>query len=822
MGMGRLGAQRRALTMVLPDLPITALVPAIKTALEASPSLVLQAPPGAGKTTIVPLSLLDAAWRKGGKILMLEPRRLATRAAARRMASLLSEPVGETVGYRVRLERKIGLATRIEVITDGIFTRMIQDDPALEGIAAVIFDEFHERRLETDLGLALTLETQEALRPDLRLIAMSATLDAAPVASLMGNAAILTASGRMFPVERRHRPAPAPGRLAESVVDAILDALDAPGDILVFLPGGAEIRRVDRLLGDRIRAPNIRVWPLYGDLDPASQDRALSPAAAGERKIVLSTSIAETSLTIEGVTQVIDAGQTRRSRYDPRTGMTRLETVPVSQATAEQRAGRAGRTAPGIAWRLWPEAAHKALASFPTPEIALTDAADLALELAAWGIDDPAKLRLLDPPPEAAFATARRLLLNLGALDESGRLTAHGRAMAKLGLPPRLAHMVRAASPEHGALAVAIAAVLTEPDEARGPDLRARLERLSGRQTDIAKRLARQGGIAWRMIEPSAAGSVLALAYPDRIAQRRGGGKFRLASGQGAWLAETDPLAASDFLAVADLDGQMPDSRIWLAAPLAEAELFELYGDRITIEDAVWYEPDTRSVQAKRRRKLGALVLSDTVLTAPDPGAVSQALLDWIRREGLDVLAWNSAARQLQARVACLARLDENWPALDDASLLASLDRWLTPAIEGKRSLPELQRIDLVATLAEMLDWEQQRRLDRLAPTHLIVPSGSRIPIEYGSGDQPVLAVKLQELFGLTQHPTIAEGRIRLVLHLLSPARRPIQVTSDLGGFWTGSYKAVRADLRGRYPKHPWPEDPLTAPPTARAKPRVK
>jgi len=806
--------------IALPDLPITALVPAISAALDAVPSLVLQAPPGAGKTTIVPLSLLDAPWRNGGKILMLEPRRLATRAAARRMASLLTEPVGETVGYRVRLERKIGPATRIEVITDGIFTRMIQDDPALDGIAAVIFDEFHERRLETDLGLALALETQEALRPDLRLIVMSATLDAAPVAALMGNAEILTASGRIFPVERRHRPAPATGRLADSVVETILDALDSPGDILVFLPGGAEIRRVDRLLGDRIRAPNVRVWPLYGDLDPAAQDRALAPAPAGERKIVLSTSIAETSLTIEGVTQVIDAGQTRRSRYDPRTGMTRLETVPVSQATAEQRAGRAGRTAPGIAWRLWPEAAHKALVQFPTPEIALADAADLALELAAWGIDDPAKLRLLDPPPDSAFATARRLLLSFGALDEAGRLTPHGRAMAKLGLPPRLAHMVRAASPEHGALAVAIAAVLTEPDEARGPDLRARLERLSGRQTEIAKRLARQAGIGWRPLEPSQAGSVLALAYPDRIAQRRGGGKFRLASGQGAWLTETDPLAASDFLAVADLDGQMPDSRIWLAAPVAEADLVSLFGDRIKTEDAVWYEPDTSSVQAKRRRKLGALVLSDTVLTAPDPAAVTHALLDWIRREGLDVLAWSPAARQLQARVACLARLEGNWPSLDDASLLASLDEWLTPAIVGKRSLAELHRIDLAATLGEMLDWAQQRRLDRLAPTHLIVPSGSRIAIDYNSGDQPVLAVKLQELFGLTEHPTIAEGRIRLVLHLLSPAQRPIQVTSDLAGFWTGSYKAVRADLRGRYPKHPWPEDPLTAPPTARAKPR--
>jgi ATP-dependent helicase HrpB len=822
-------------TALLPaNLPIRAALPALLAALAQGPNAVLQAPPGAGKTTGVPLVLLGQAWLGGARIVMLEPRRLAARAAARRMADLLGEPVGETVGYRVRLETRVSRRTRIEVVTDGVFTRMIQDDPGLDGIGAVLFDEFHERRLETDLGLALTLDAQSGLRPELRLVAMSATLDAAPVAALMGGAPVITSEGRAFPVEIRHLAAPAAGRLAEAVADAVDRALDEPGGLLVFLPGGGEIRRVQRLLEGRRLPPGTDLLPLYGDLDPGAQDRALTPAPAGRRKIVLATSIAETSLTIDGVRQVIDAGLARGSRYDPRTGMVRLETGRVSQAAATQRAGRAGRTEPGIAWRLWPEAQHKALPPRPEPEIALADLAPLALELAQWGLADTGALRLLDPPNPAAFATARRLLADLGAVDADGRLTGHGRRMAELGLAPRLAHMVLAAADEGaGVLAAAIAAALGERDIAGwDADLRSRLELIerpagndaARRAREIARRLARQLDLPWGPVDPSGAGAVLALAYPDRIAKRRAeAGRFRLSGGQGAFLPEQDPLAGADFLAIADLDGQAPDARIWLAAPLSQAELELALGERIRTDDEVVFEPATRSVQARRRRRLGALVLGDAPLAKPRPEAVAAALVDGIRQAGLAVLPWNAAAETFRQRVAFLARLDGaagDWPALDDAALAEGLADWLGPALDGKRSLGELATLDLAALLRDRLDWHQLQALDRLAPTHVTVPSGSRIAIDYGVDDTPVLAVKLQEMFGLADTPTVAGGRVRLKLHLLSPARRPIQVTSDLGGFWTGSYKAVRADLRGRYPRHPWPEDPLAAPPTARAKPR--
>ena len=817
-----------------PDLPIREALPALLAALARGPNAVLQAPPGAGKTTGVPLALLGQAWLGTGKIVMLEPRRLAARAAARRMAELLGEPVGETVGYRVRLETRVSRRTRIEVVTDGVFTRMIQDAPDLDGIGAVLFDEFHERRLETDLGLALTLDAQSGLRPELRLIAMSATLDAGPVAALMGDAPVITSEGRAFPIEIRHLAAPAANRLAEAVADAVELALEHPGGLLVFLPGGGEIRRVQRLLDARRLGPEIDLLPLYGDLDPGAQDKALSPAPSGRRKIVLATSIAETSLTIDGVRQVIDAGLARGQRYDPRTGMVRLETSRVSQAGATQRAGRAGRTEPGIAWRLWPEAQHKALAPRAEPEIAIADLAPLALELAQWGLADAGTLRLLDPPNPAAFATARRLLADLGAFDGDGRLTGHGRRMAELGLAPRLAHMVlRAAEQGNGVLATAIAAALGERDIAgRDADLRSRLELIerpagndaARRAREIARRLARQIDLPWGPVDPAGAGAVLALAYPDRIAKRRAEtGRFRLSGGQGAFLPEQDPLAGADFLAIADLDGQAPDARIWLAAPLGQAELELALGDRIRTDDEVVFEPATRSVQARRRRRLGALVLGDAPLAKPKSEAVTAALIDGIRQSGLAVLPWTAAAEAFRHRVGFAARLDGpagDWPPLDDASLPRTLADWLAPALDGKRSLGDLASVDLLSLLRNRLDWNQQQALDRLAPTHVTVPSGSRIAIEYGADDTPILAVKLQEMFGLAETPTIAGGRVRLKLHLLSPARRPIQVTSDLGGFWAGSYKAVRADLRGRYPRHPWPENPLEALPTARAKPR--
>jgi ATP-dependent helicase HrpB len=815
-----------------PALPIHEVLPDLLRVLAAGRNAVLQAPPGAGKTTGVPPALLAAPWLQG-KIVMLEPRRLAARAAARRMATLLGEGIGDTVGYRIRLESRVGPRTRIEVVTDGIFTRMIQDDPSLDGIGAVLFDEFHERRLDSDLGLALCLETQAALRPELRLVAMSATLDAGPIAALMA-AETVTSSGRAYPVELRYLAQPASDRLVPAVADAVVQALAEPGGLLVFLPGGGEIRRVERALAERRLPQGTDVLPLFGDLDGAAQDRALAPAPPGRRKVVLSTSIAETSLTIDGVRQVLDAGLARSSRFDPRTGMTRLETQRVTQAAADQRAGRAGRTEPGLCWRLWPEAAHKALAPRPEPEIATADLAPLALELAGWGIADPADLRLLDPPNAPAYAAAQRLLESLGALDAQKRITPHGKRMAGLGLAPRLAHMVLA-SAENGdeSLACAVAAVLSERDLAgRDADLRSRVELIAApggndaarRAREIARRLARQIRIAWAEPAPSRAGAVLALAYPDRIGQRRAeAGRFRLSGGQGAFLPESDPLAAAPMLVAADLDGQMPDSRIWLAAPLTQEELELALPERVTEEDEIWFEPATRSVQARRRRRLGALVLGEAPLKAPPAEQVAAALLDHIRKTGLALLPWTQAAETFRQRVGFLAALDgpdAGWPVLDDAGLLATLDDWLGPALAGKRGLNDLAGLDVSALLRDRLDWEQLRDLDRRAPTHLTVPSGSRIAIDYGRPGAPGLAVKLQEMFGLSETPSIADGRVRLVIELLSPAQRPIQVTSDLAGFWTGSYKAVRADLRGRYPRHPWPEDPLAAQPTARAKPR--
>ncbi len=797
----------------------------------------LQAPPGAGKTTGVPLALLEQDWLGSRKILMLEPRRLATRAAARRMAALLGESVGETIGYRMRLDTKVGRNARIEVLTDGVFTRIIQDDPALEGVGAVLFDEIHERRLESDLGLALALEVQSALRPDLRLIAMSATLDAEPLAQLLGGAEILTAAGRAYPVEIRHLDYPAADRFEEGVADAVRRALDRePGGILVFLPGGPEIRRVHRLLAGRLPA-DVDLFELYGDLDQSDQDRALAPSPSGRRKLVLSSAIAETSLTLDGIRQVVDGGLARISIYDPRSGMTRLDTVKVSQAGAEQRAGRAGRTEPGIAWRLWPEGQHRALAERPLPEIATADLAPLALDMALWGTDDPRSLRLPDQPPALAFRAARDLLAELGALDPSGRITPHGRRMARIGLHPRLAHMTLAAAAYgEGSLAAAVAALLGERDlmtaGSRDADLRSRVELVAAggrdpaisRMREAARRIERQVGADRTALQPARTGAVLALAYPDRIALRRsdGNGRFLLSGGQGAYLAPGDPLAAETMLAVADLDGQKPDARIWLAAPLDRSALDERLGDRIVEDDQVAFDRKAAAVVARRRRRLGALVLADAPLSDPLPGAMLQAMIGAIRALSADALPWTKASEQLRARIIFLARLDgpdAGWPALDDQALLDGLEGWLAPHLVGIRSLAQLQELDLFSIFEGQLSWAQRQDLNARAPTHFGAPSGSRLPIDY-SGEAPVLSVRLQELFGLKQHPSVANGKVPLLLSLLSPANRPIQLTRDLPGFWSGSYKAVRAEMRGRYPKHPWPEDPAEAVATARAKPR--
>ena len=831
-------------------LPVAEALPRVDAALAGPGTAVLEAPPGAGKTTLVPLALLGAAWLKQRRIMMLEPRRLAARAAARRMATMLGERVGETVGYRTRLDTKVGPSTRLEVVTEGILVRALQANAALEGIGLVVFDEFHERSLDGDLGLALTLESRRVLRPDLRLLVMSATLDGASIAGLLGGAPVVASPGRMFPVETRYLERPSADRIEDGVVRAIESALGCEsGSLLVFLPGLREIRRVERRLQELNLGPEVRVTPLYGDLPPAAQDAAIEPAPPGTRKVVLATAIAETSLTIDGIRVVVDSGLMRRARFDPRTGMTRLVTERVSQAAADQRRGRAGRLEAGLCFRLWPEHEQALLAPFTPPEILDADLAPFALELARWGSADPGSLSWLDPPPTAAYAQARGLLAELDALDQDDRLTEHGRAMAALGFHPRLAHMMlRAREAGHGALACDVAALLSERDVlrssagARDCDLRLRLELLhepaaarqlsSGlaadrgsleRAREQARQWRRQLGVSDEARSRTAAGAVVALAYPDRVAQRRGAkaGSFRLASGSGALLNTADPLATEEFLAVAELDGDPRNARIFLAAPLARAEIEAIFASHIERVDLVAWDAREEAVLARRQARLGALTLRDDPLPDPPPAAIHAALLDGLRGLGLDALPWTREAVALRDRIRFAGRIEAgDWPDLSDDALLASLSVWLGPFLDGITRRSQLGRLDLVGALKALLSWEQQRRLDALAPAHIAVPSGSRVPIDYGAGETPVLAVRLQELFGLGETPAIAGGRVPLLLHLLSPAGRPLQVTRDLQGFWTTSYAGVRAEMRGRYPKHPWPDDPLAAPPTARAKRR--
>jgi ATP-dependent helicase HrpB len=834
-------------------LPVADALPALGAALAGPGAAVLQAPPGAGKTTLVPLALLDAAWLGGSRIVMLEPRRLAARAAARRMADMLGETVGETVGYRTRLDTRIGPKTRIEVVTEGILLRLIQDDPSLDGIGLVIFDEFHERNLDGDLGLALALETRRHLREELRLLIMSATLDGERVARLIGEVPVITSAGQSFPVAVRYLGRPTPDRLDTAIAAAIRRALaEEEGSLLVFLPGGAEIRRVERLVGEFAQLPEIVVAPLYGDLPQAAQDEAIRPAPAGRRKLVLATPIAETSLTIEGIRVVIDSGLARAPRFDPASGMTRLDTVRISQASAEQRRGRAGRLASGVCFRLWSEAEQGQLRPFAASEILEADLAPLALELARWGTPDPAALAWLDPPPAAAFAQAVELLRELGAFDRAGRITAHGRAMARLGLHPRLAHMALIARQQgQGRLAAEIAALLGERDIVkaapghRDADLRLRIELLRerGQARQLPPGLSLERGAAERVRQaarllqrqlglgedeappPSAAGRVLAQAYPDRIAQRRPGalGQFHLSNGRGAELPPTDPLCAEEFLAAAELDGERRVSRIFLAAPLSRAEIEEDFAAAIETNETIAWESRDQAVLARRQERLFALVLKDEPLAHPPAERVIAALLDGIRELGLAALPWSRDAESLRQRVLFLHRLEgaEAWPDLSDRTLLAGLEQWLGPFLAGINRRAQLEQLDLVTILRSGLSFEQLRALERLAPTQVTVPSGSRLPIDY-AGETPVLAVRLQEMFGARETPAIADGRVPLLLHLLSPAGRPLQVTRDLGGFWRGSYPAVRGEMRGRYPKHPWPEDPLAAPPTARAKRKAR
>ncbi len=830
------------------QLPIAALLPDIRAALETAPGLVLQAPPGAGKTTGVPLALLDAPWLAGQRMIMLEPRRLAARAAAARMAETLGEAVGQTVGYRIRFESKVSAATRIEVVTEGILTRMLQDDPSLPGVGLVIFDEFHERSLNADLGLALCLESQGALRDDLKILVMSATLDGGPVAALMGGVPLLTSEGRAFPVTTRFLARPEPRRFADGVAAAVVQALrDEDGDVLVFLPGAGEIRRVEALLAEHPATRGVTIAPLYGDLPAEAQDRAIRRGGDG-RKVVLATAIAETSLTIDGVRVVVDGGQMRVPRFDPSSGMTRLVTLPVSRASADQRRGRAGRTAPGVCYRLWSEAEDRALQLFTAPEVTEADLAPLALDLAQWGIADANALAWLDAPPAAALAQARDLLAELGAVDAGGRITGHGRAMNRLAMHPRLAHMIlRARDLGLGGLACDLAAILGERDVIkaergfRDSDVRLRLDALRGQSEQVrglavdrgALARARQAAKEWRRrvgLKPGQedgegldAGIVLAFAYPDRIARRRPGGepRYALSGGRGALFADAEPLSAEEWLVAAELDGDRREARIFLAAALTKAEIEEHFAESIRSIEAVAWDRRDEVVRASRQRRLFALVLDEQKLDSAAPDALAAAMAEGVRVMGLACLPWSGELSKWRERVELLRRLDPDggWPDLSDPALLDGLEEWLAPYLTGITRRAHLTRLDLSQALRALVPWDMARRLDDLLPTHVTVPSGSRVPIDY-SGETPVLAVRLQEMFGCADTPRILDGKVPLLLHLLSPARRPVQVTRDLASFWANAYHAVKADLKGQYPKHWWPDDPMQAEPTARAKPR--
>lgn len=835
-------------------LPIDAVLPALRAALGERHEAVLEAPPGAGKTTRVPLALLAEPWLAGQRILMLEPRRLAARAAAERLASELGEPVGETVGYRIRLESKVGPRTRIEVVTEGILARRLQDDPALEGVGLVIFDEFHERSLDADLALALCLNGRELLRdePPLKVLLMSATLEGERLSRLLGAAPVVSSEGRMHPVEIRWGSPFQPGEWLEPrVVQTVLQALaDEPGSLLLFLPGQAEIRRVHEQLAEALGGRDeILLCPLHGELDLAAQRAAIEPAPAGKRKVVLATNIAETSLTIDGVRVVVDAGLARVPRFDPASGMTRLDTQRISRASATQRAGRAGRLEPGVCYRLWSQAQHEQLAAYGNAEILAADLAGLALQLARWGVA-PHELAWLDAPPAAPFAQARDLLTRLGALDARGVLTAHGQAMAELPAHPRIAHLLlRGQALGLGNLACDLAALLGERDILRGAgaDLHSRIALLSGADkasrgsqggVQRARQLARQfrsylkGPRNEAVADPEHPrwlGCLLAFAYPDRVARQRraGGGDYRLANGRAAQFGEPDALMKHEWLVIADLGSRQGqrEERIYLAADLDPALFDGVLAEQVSqVEELEWDEREG-VLRAERQRKVGELVLGREPLKELDEAARARALLGLVRRKGLELLPWTPELRQWQARVALLRRLDlaekptSDWPDVSDAALLASLEDWLLPFLSKVSRLSHFAGLDLPGILAGLLPWPLPQRLDELAPRSLTVPSGSRIAIDYAE-EPPVLAVRLQELFGLAATPRIGGGRLGLKLHLLSPARRPVQVTQDLASFWANTYGEVKKDLKGRYPKHYWPDDPLIAEPTARAKPR--
>jgi len=836
----------------LPALPIVEALPALLNTLATQTRVLLQAPPGAGKSTLVPLALLASPWLGDAKILMLEPRRIAARAVASRMAQLMGEPVGKSVGYRTRLDTRVSRDTRIEVVTEGILTRMLQENSELPGIACVIFDEFHERSLNADLGLALCLESQQTLREDLRLLIMSATLDLAPLARRLNDAPIISSSGRSFDVETRYVPRRTELHLELQMASAVRRALEEhDGDVLCFLPGAAEINRLQRNLETAGLDSNVRVLPLYGDLAGSAQDAALAPAAPGQRKVVLATTIAETSLTIEGVRIVVDAGLRRYAEFDPATGMSRLVTAKVSQAAADQRRGRAGRLSSGVCYRLWSEGTQASLAPQTSPEITHADLAPLALELACWGAADATSLCWLDAPPAAPLAQARDLLRQLDAIDDDTRITAHGRALAKAGVHPRLAHMlVKSRALGAPRLASDLAAILSERDilrakvGSRDVDLRLRVSVLRGDKhalpagVDVDQRAlsqARRSSTDWqRDFSPGiresadpheATGVLVALAFPDRIGRARGeGGRYLLANGRGARFGEPQALSKSEFIVATELDGAEREARIFLAAPLQLEDIEREFADHIVEHSAIAWDSAKQAVRARRERRLGALSLQVSDLRNPDPDAMLGAALEGLKSLGVTALPWTSELRQWQARVALMLKFavpaPEDWPDLSDAALNTSLAEWAPPWMTGMVRREHFSRMDLNNALRTRLSYAQNSILDREAPTHFVVPSGSRLPIDYMDGDVPTLSVRLQEMFGMSVTPSVAAGRLPLLLKLLSPAGRPVQITRDLVSFWNRGYHEVKKDLKGRYPKHYWPEDPYTAAPTRRARPR--
>nr|WP_174826477.1 ATP-dependent helicase HrpB [Rhizobium ruizarguesonis] len=813
----------------MPELPVSHVLPAVAAALEKQKRAVLSAPPGAGKTTLVPLYLLGQAWRDDGKIILLEPRRLAARAAASRMASLIGEQVGETVGYRMRLDNRISAATRIEVVTEGVFARMILDDPELNGVSVVIFDEFHERSLDADFGLALALDVQSALREDLRILVMSATLDVERVAALLDHPPVIESLGRSFSIDIRYQDRPGGERIEDAVTRAILDAhANEAGSILAFLPGQAEITRTVERLQGRFGAETL-IAPLYGNLSQKEQDAAIRPASQGTRKIVLATSIAETSITIDGVRIVIDSGLQRLPVFEASTGITRLETVRVSRASADQRAGRAGRTEPGIAVRLWHQGQTAALPAFTPPQILSSDLSGLVLDLAHWGVQDPASLAFVDQPPETTLREARVLLGQLGALDKDGALTARGKVMRDLALPPRLAAMVVSAGEAGQARDAAMIAVLLTEQGLGGTsvDIEERLRRFKverGERAEASRRLAGRlaSGLDRGAATASAlAGQLLLHAFPDRIALQRGGrGRFVMANGRGAELPETERLAGSQMLVIADLTGRAAQARVLAAAEVTRGDIEAELPGEIKTGDQIFFDRQSRQIRARRATRLGAIVFEETPLPRPSGAAVTQALVEGVRELGLGQLSFSKEAVQLRERIGFLHRtIGEPWPDVSDDALLSRLDEWFAPFQTEARGLSEISAAGLSNGLMSLVPHELQRDLSRLAPTHFEAPTGQRHPIQY-EGEEPVLAIRVQELFGLKQHPAIAGGRLPLLLELTSPAHRPIQTTRDLPGFWAGSWKDVRADMRGRYPRHPWPERPEDALPTTRAKPR--